>query len=124
MAVAVSPVASLGSFLFADPSNEWSIFGVARSVDNLLEMIQRNMPLSVRTVLLSQSPYFSLDSNDVQAYLESIFVNEHCAWTCAKSTHDGHLQGLTRTGISFSAHISKTKMNDPFMPTRVDHFPT
>ena len=98
MAVAVSPVASLGSFLLANPSNGWSIFGVARSADNLLAMIQRNTPLSVKTVLLSQSPYFSLDSNDVQAYLESIFVNEHCAWTCAKSTHDGNLQGLARTG--------------------------
>lgn len=102
LTVGLSPVISIGGLLLAGSTDNWSLLGLAHHVAEHLDFGAPGEPLSVRAILLSKAKFFAMDPGDLHSYLESLFLEEHCPWTCSYTGTGGHIQGVARSSIPVS----------------------
>ena len=94
----VSPFTSLGS-VFQTSGWGWSLESL---IESRLDIINaRSAPLlSVRAILLSQSPDFHLGGSDINDYISSLFQKGDCEWHCGDYKELGRLNGLAKSSIA------------------------
>lgn len=99
MALAVvSPFASLGS-VFQTSGWGWTLESLVESRLNITNARPASV-LSVRAILLNQSPDFHLRGSDINDYISSLFQNGDCEWHCEDHKELGRLNGLAKSSIA------------------------
>lgn len=96
----VSPLTSLGS-IFQTSGWDWTLESLIESRLSIINA--RPAPLiSVKVILLNQSPDFHLGDSDINEYISRLFQKGDCEWHCEDHKKLGRIDGLAKSSIAVS----------------------